>query len=87
MLHEVAFEHTETLGYTLTDGYTRHYDDKLRPTVAFVEFKHRFDVDISLAGAGFHLHIEAHRSESVGGGKSLRERHSRACLHGVEVFE
>ena len=87
MLHEVVFEHAETLCHTLADGDARYHDDKLRPTVAFVELKHRLDVNVGLTSAGFHLYIEAHRTEFVGGGKSLRERHFRACLHGVEIFE
>ena len=71
MLHEVIFKHPETLGNALANGDARYHNDELRPTVAFVEFKHRFDVDISLAGAGFHFHIKAHRSEFVGDGECL----------------
>ncbi len=55
LLHEVIFKHTERLGYALADSDARHNDNELRPTVEFVEFKHRLDIDIGLAGADFNF--------------------------------
>ena len=86
MLHEVFFEHTERLGNSLADSDAWHNDDKLRPAVEFVEFKHRFDIDISLACTGFHLDIEVDGAEAVYPRKGLRKRYTCGSLHRVEIF-
>lgn len=48
----------EALVDALTDGHARHHDDELRPAVEAVQLEHRLRVDLGLARAGLHLHIE-----------------------------
>ena len=66
MLHEVVFEHTETLSHALTNGDARHHHDKLAPAITAVEFKHRLDVNVGLTRTCFHLDVEAHTSLPFG---------------------
>ena len=85
MLHEVVFEHTERLSHALADGDARHNDDELAPAILFVEFKHRFDIDVGLACAGLHFDVEIHHT--VAGGKSGARHDLVSNLHFADIGE
>ena len=57
-LMEVLGGDLEGLLHTLADGDGRHHHDELRPSVALVQLEHGLDVDIGLARAGLHLHVQ-----------------------------
>ena len=59
----MRFKHLETFCDAFADGDTRHDDNKLAPAITFVQFEHRLDIDISLAGAGFHFNVKVHKSK------------------------
>ena len=40
---------------TFTNSNARHHDNKLAPTIMFIELEHGFDVGISFSDTGFHL--------------------------------
>ena len=52
------FEHIKTLCYTFTNSDTWHNNDELTPAEATVKFKHCFDIDVCLTGAGFHFDVK-----------------------------
>ena len=58
LLHEVLFQHRETLIHTLTDSNAWHDHDELRPAITLVHLKHRLDIDVSLTRTRLHLNIE-----------------------------
>ena len=60
---EMRFKHLETFGDAFADGDTRHDDNKLAPAITFVQFEHRLDIDIRLAGTGFHFDVKVHKSK------------------------
>ena len=57
-LHKVIGSDLKGLLYALTDGDTRHNNDKFAPTIPLVQLEHGLDVNIGLACAGFHLNIQ-----------------------------
>ena len=59
VFHEVVFGDLEGLIDALADRYGRDYHNEFAPAVAFVQLKNGFDVNIGLAGSGFHFHVEA----------------------------
>ena len=59
VFHEVVFGDLEGLIDALADRYGRDYHDEFAPAVAFVQLENGFDVNIGLAGSGFHFHVEA----------------------------
>ena len=63
MFKEMRLQHFETFCDAFADGDTRHDDNKLAPTISLVQFKHRLDIDIRLAGAGFHFDVKVHKSK------------------------
>ena len=81
------FKHTKRFGYTLTDGDAWYNDDELRPTVEFVKFKHRLDVDVGLTRTGFHLNIKVDGTEAVDLGQRFGKRYACRCLHRVKIVE
>ena len=58
-LHEVILSDFKGLLHALANGDGRHHDDELRPAVSLVQLEHGLDVDIGLARAGLHLHVQA----------------------------
>ena len=56
--HEMIGSDLEGLLYALTDGDARHDNDKLAPSISFVQLKHGFDVNIGLAGTSLHLNVQ-----------------------------
>lgn len=85
ILHEVFFKHGKTLGYALTDGVVRHHDDELTPAIAFVEFKHRFGINVGFACASFHFDVE--RDSTVSLYKTGRGLNERGNLHRIDVVK
>lgn len=85
ILHKMVLEHTEALGHTLADGDARHYNNKLRPSVAAVELKHRLNIDVCLTGAGLHLHIEVH--DAVSGSQRSTRRDLVTNLDVADVIK
>ena len=65
--HKMLFQHGEALINALTDGDAGHYYDELRPAEAFVHLEHGLDIDVGLARARLHLHIQRAGTEAVGG--------------------
>ena len=60
---EMRLQHFETFGDAFADGDTRHHHDELAPTISLVQLEHRLDIDIRLAGAGFHFDVKVHKSK------------------------
>ena len=58
LLHEMVFEHGKTLCHSFTNGDTGHHNNKFGPPVAFVQLKHRLDVNVSLSRSRFHFYVE-----------------------------
>ena len=78
LLHEVVFEHFKALGHAFADSFRRDHDDKLVPTIEFVQLKHRLDIDVRLTCAGLHLNIESDRAVAVE--QAGRRRYIRRVL-------
>jgi len=55
---EVLSRNLQRLVDAFLDGHRRHHDHELGEAVDAVQLKGGFQVDIGLAGAGFHLHRE-----------------------------
>ena len=77
--------YVETLFHSFTYGNAWHYDDKLCPTVAFVQLKHRLDIDVCLTGTGLHFYIE------LAGSKALYHLIAKVdvvlCLYLMDVLQ
>ena len=59
MLHKVICGDFEGLFHALTNCNGGNDHDKLAPAVLLVQLKHRLDIDIGFARAGFHFNIKA----------------------------
>lgn len=58
MLHEVVGGDLEGFLDTLPDGDAGDDHDEFAPAVPLIQLEHGFDVDVCLAGAGFHLNVQ-----------------------------
>ena len=58
VLHEVVSGNLEGFLDTFPDGDAGDDYDELAPAVPLVQLEHGLDVDIGLAGAGFHLNVQ-----------------------------
>ena len=58
LLEEVLLGGLERLLHALANGDGGHDHNELAPTVAPVELQHRLGVDVGLAGARLHLHVQ-----------------------------
>ena len=65
--HEMLLQHGEALIDAFADGDAGHHHDELRPAEAFVHLEHGLDIDVGLARARLHLHIQRAGTEAVGG--------------------
>ena len=57
--------YVETLLHSFAYGDAGHNDDKLCPTVTFVQLKHRLDIDVGLTSTGLHFYIELACSKAL----------------------
>lgn len=57
--------YVETLLHSFAYGDAGHNDDKLCPTVAFVQLKHSLHVDVGLTRTGLHFYIELAGSKAL----------------------
>ena len=55
--------HFKCFLYSFTDCNGRNYYDKFTPAISFVQLKHCLDINICLAGTGFHLNIQRASSQ------------------------
>ena len=76
---EVVVRHLKRLVDPLLDRDRRYDNDELGEAIAPVELKNRTQVDVRLAGTGFHLHGE------VAGVDSIGRRQAVTKLHFLEV--
>ena len=85
LLKKVLLGILERLVDALADGDGRHHDDELGPAIEAVELEHGLGIDVGLARARLHLHVEVYR----GGASSKRRRldDAIAALHLVNVLE
>ena len=85
ILHEVVFEHPETLGHSFADGDAGHHDDEFRPAVPLVHLEHRLDIDVGLSRTGLHLDVETAGAQSSG--QSLGTLDVVAVLYLMDVLQ
>ena len=75
----------ETLLHSFAYGDAGHNDDKLCPTVAFVQLKHSLHVDVGLTRTGLHFYIE------LAGSKALYHLIAKVdvvlCLYLMDVLQ
>ena len=77
--------HLEGLLHALADGDARHHHDELAPAIAAVQLEHRLAIDIRLARARLHLHIQRTRTERRG--ERLRPMEIACALHPADIRE
>ena len=55
---EMFLRHIDARQHALADRYARYHDDELLEAVLLVQLKDGAEIDIGLAGSGFHLNGE-----------------------------
>ena len=78
---KVVAHHLQRLVDALFDGYGRHDYDELGEAVPLVQLEYRPQIDVSLAGSGFHLHRE------IQGFQRFRRAQAVSQLRLSQVFQ
>ena len=81
----MILRYVETLLHSFAYGNAWHNDDKLCPTVAFVQLEHCLDIDVGLTSTGLHFYIE------LAGSKALYHLIAKVdvvlCLYLMDVLQ
>ena len=85
VLHEVLFQHLETLGHPFTDSDAGYYNDELAPPILLVQFEHRLDIDVCFPCTCFHFDVQVHGSHPFG--KCRRRSYIIKVLYGMDVLK
>ena len=69
--------------HTFLDGHARHNNDELGKAIRLIEFQQRAQINVGLAGAGFHLNIEIQLviRQRAGLGQAMPQ------LHGTNIIQ
>ena len=70
----------------LANRNTGHHDDELTPAKPCIQFKHGFDIAVSLTGARFHLDIEIDPANFIAD-EPIRAWQILATLNVLNVFQ
>ena len=85
VFHEVLLHGLEALANSLPDSDAGHHHNKLAPAVPLVQLEHGLDVNVSLACAGFHLHVQGAGSQAAG--QLVRQLDVVPGLHFADVLQ
>ena len=85
VFHEMRRRHLKGLLHALADRNARHHHDELAPAIAAIQLEHRLAIDIRLARARLHLHIESTRAKRCG--KRIRQMEIACALHTANIRE